>query len=161
MRNQSFLARLLLPSLAALIAVIGTAACAISHAAADEPAGELLYRRIVEAYLDGKWDEVESGLLSPAEKLAAFDARQQDDLAAIRQARDECHPSWWHLCKQGQKVQFRPTIWGKTINVTFVPDGPRGVQAQYHNSEVSFTATWPAMEMDDPAPFEHGFTKAD
>src|SRR5262249_26713453 len=79
----------------------------------------------------------------------------------IRKARDECRPLWWQQCKEGKQFAFHPVIWGKSLNVTYVPDGQRGVQAQYHNSDVSFTATWPADEMDNPAPFEHGFTKAD
>ena len=131
----------------------------VAHA--DEPQATSLYQQIVDAYLDGKWDEVELGLLAPPEKLAALNAREREDIAYIRLAREECHPPWWNLCKGGQKVQFRPVVWGKTLNVTYVPDGQRGVQAQYHNADVSFTATWPAAEMDSPAPFEHGFTKGE
>jgi hypothetical protein len=128
---------------------------------ADEPQATGLYQQIVDAYLDGKWDEVERGLLAPPEKLAALNAREREDIAYIRLAREECHPPWWNLCKSGQKVQFRPVVWGKTLNVTYVPDGQRGVQAQYHNADVSFTATWPAAEMDSRAPFEHGFTRGE
>src|SRR4051794_2547947 len=104
-------------------------ASAASTWAAESSADEL-YRRIVDAYLDGRWGDVEAGLLSSPDKLAALNARQQDDLAEIHKARDECHPLWWESCKQGKKVAFRPTLWGKTLNVTYVPDGQRGVQAQ-------------------------------
>ena len=128
---------------------------------ADEPQTNGLYQQIVDAYLDGKWDEVELGLLAPPEKFATLNARELEDIAYIRLAREECHPPWWNLCKVGQKVQFRPVVWGKTLNVTYVPEGQRGVQAQYHNADVSFTATWLAAEMDSPAPFEHGFTKGE
>lgn len=139
----------------------GPLAACPPDADADEPQAAGLYQQIVDAYLDGKWDEVELGLLAPPEKLAALNARELEDIAYIRLAREECHPPWWNLCKGGQKVQFRPVVWGKTLNVTYVPDGQRGVQAQYHNADVSFTATWPATEMDSPAPFEHGFTKGE
>ena len=47
------------------------------------------------------------------------------------------------------------------LNVAFEPAGTRGVQVQYHNSDATFTASWPAAEMDDPAQAEHGFTKRD
>ncbi|HEV2971035.1 MAG TPA: hypothetical protein VGY55_13765 [Pirellulales bacterium] len=130
-------------------------------ACADEPQATGLYQQIVEDYLGGKWDDVERRLLAPPEKLTSLNAHELEDIAYIRLALAECHPPWWNLCKKGQKVQFRPVVWGKTLSVTYVPDGQRGVQAQYHNADVSFTATWPAAEIDSPAPFEHGFTKGE
>ncbi len=141
--------------------VVATSSALSVNSQAAESSGDELYRRIVADYLDGKWDEVESGLLSSPDKLQALAPQQQNDLAEIRKARDECRPLWWQICKKGERAAFRPTIWGKTLDVTYVPDGQRGVQAQYHNNDASFTVTWPAAEMDNPAPFEHGFTKAD
>ena len=131
------------------------------RADAAEPQEGDFYRRIVQAYLDGKWDELDLALLSAADRIAALPAAQQDDVAYIRSAREECHPPWWNLCKAGNKVSFRPNVWGKTLNVTYVPDGQRGVQVQYHNADAAFTVTWPADEMDNPAVFDRGFTKAD
>jgi hypothetical protein len=131
------------------------------RAGSAEPQQSDSYRRIVEAYLDGKWDELDLALLSAADRIAALSAAQQDDMAYIRAAREECHPPWWNLCKAEKKVQFRPNVWGKTLNVTYVPDGQRGVQVQYHNADAAFTVTWPADEMDNPAAFDRGFTKAD
>jgi hypothetical protein len=133
---------------------------AIRPAAAESDAGDV-YRQIVQAYLDGKWDELDLALLAAADRLAALPATQQDDVAYIRAAREECHPPWWNLCKAGNKVSFRPNVWGTTLNVSYVPDGQRGVQAQYHNADAAFTVTWPAAEMDNPTVFERGFTKAE
>ena len=129
--------------------------------AATEPPDKDAHGRIVAAYLDGKWDELDLALLTAADRIAALPAAQQDDVACIRAAREECHPPWWNLCKAGNKVAFRPNVWGKTLNVTYVPDGQRGVQAQYHNADASFTVTWPAADMDNLAIFDHSFTKAD
>ncbi len=131
------------------------------RADAAEPQEGDIYRRIVQAYLDGKWDELDLVLLAAADRIAPLPAAQQDDVAYIRAAREECHPPWWNLCKAGNKVAFRPNVWGKTLNVTYVPDGQRGVQVQYHNADAAFTVTWPAAEMDNPAVFDRGFTKAE
>jgi hypothetical protein len=128
---------------------------------AAEPPGNDAYHRIVGAYLDGKWDELDLALLAAADRIAALPAMQQDDVAYIRAAREECHPPWWNLCKAGNKIAFRPNVWGKTLSVTYVPDGQRGVQAQYHNADAAFTVTWPAAEMDNLTVFDRGFTKAD
>ncbi|HEV3418424.1 MAG TPA: hypothetical protein VG056_16485 [Pirellulales bacterium] len=141
--------------------LFGQLAACQSLASADEPQATGLYHQIVTAYLNGKWDEVDRGLLAPPEQLASLNARELEDIAYIRAALAECHPPWWNLCKKGQKVLFRPVVWSKTLSVTYVPDGQRGVQVQYHNADVTFTATWPAAEMDSPARFEHGFTKGE
>jgi hypothetical protein len=127
------------------------------HCVAAEPPKNDAYHRIVAAYLDGKWDELDLALLAAADWVAA----QQDDVAYIRAAREECHPPWWNLCKAGNKVSFRPNVWGKTLNVSYVPDGQRGVQAQYHNADATFTVTWPAADMDNLTVFDHGFTKGE
>jgi hypothetical protein len=136
--------------------------CAASQSGLRAQSSETeFYRRIVDAYLDGKWDELDLALLAASDRIAALPAAQQEDVAYIRAAREECHPPWWNLCKAGHKVAFRPNVWGKTLNVTYVPDGQRGVQVQYHNADAAFTVTWPAADMDNTAVFEHSFTKAD
>ena len=58
-------------------------------------------------------------------------------------------------------MQIHPIVWGKPLNIAYDPAGTRGVQVQFHNSDVILNASWPAAEMDNPAQAEHDFTKGD
>src|SRR6266550_1079255 len=138
--------------------------CALTRVAgaADAPAASDLYGSLVSAYLDGKWDEAEQMLAAKSKELGALtDAKQKADVTYIRQAVAEGRPPWWKQCKAGQHATFKPVIWGRSIDAIYEPGTRQGLQMHFTNLTTTATVTWPAAEMDDPTPAEHGFSKGD
>ncbi len=135
----------------------GTSAWGAVKAKASPPANEP-YRLLCEAYLDGKWDELEKNLGKDPPGLTSY---QRIELAAIRRAVAEGRPDWWQTCKANFGGTFNPVVWGKKLDVTFAPGSGQSVQMSWTNNRISLTVSWPTGDMDNPDEAEHGFSKGD
>jgi len=130
-------------------------------AGAQTPAPVDAYQRLADAYLDGKWDEVEEMFAAPSRELQAAAGAHQAELTYIRRTLTEGRPAWWKRCKAGEKVPLNQSVWGRTLRATFDPNGKGSMQATYNGSLASITVSWAAADMDNPAPAEHGYSKGD
>ena len=95
--------------LAGAIGLCTSAWGAVKAGKANPPANEP-YRLLCEAYLDGKWDELEKTLGKDPPGLTSY---QRIELAAIRKAVAEGRPDWWQTCKANFGGKFSPVVWGK------------------------------------------------
>ncbi|HET6252131.1 MAG TPA: hypothetical protein VFE47_30880 [Tepidisphaeraceae bacterium] len=133
----------------------------VPQALAAPPPGESLHDRIVRQYLNGTWDDASAELLSSAKQALALPPAEKADVDYIRKTIAECRPAWWKTTKAGQKVRFRPVVWGHTLSGTYDPAAKTNIQINFTNGVPAVTLTWNAKEMDDPAEAEHGFTKGE
>lgn len=118
------------------------------------------YQRLCDAYLNGKWEDLEKGLRGGKDP-AGLSADQRTELAAIRRAVTEGRPAWWQSCKAGNKGAIHPMVWGRTLDLTFDPAGKGGMQMNFSGNRMLLTVSWPVAEMDNPQHAEHGFSKGD
>lgn len=119
------------------------------------------YETVVEQYMSGKWDDLEETLKTRAKELGALKGQEKVDVLYIRQNLVESRPVWWKQVKAGKKTSFGAMIFGRGMDVTYDPASKGGVQMQMSGSRMEFTVTWPAVEMDNPAQAEHGYTKGE
>jgi hypothetical protein len=126
---------------------------------ADPPAVPSAYDAVVQPYLAGKWDELAGKLKSGAKELNALTGPRKADIAYIRQTLAESRPAWWANTKAGMKTAFRANLWGRGFDVTYDPEGKTNIQMNYTGDGVEVVVSWPAADMDNPAPAEHGFSK--
>lgn len=149
---------MLMLSLAAMAASAPAAAPKAEPSAAR--AGDF-HARLLSAYMDGKWDELDKALAARPAELAGLTAEQRADVAYVRQAMAEARPPWWKLCKAGQKTSFQPTVWGATLSATYDPAAKSGLEMKAGTPKPTFTFNWPAADMDSTEPGEYGFLKGD
>ena len=143
-----------------VLLLAGTAAWAAAKTAKPKPdPANDPYKLLCDAYLDGKWEDVEKTL---AAKILPPSLRQHGaEVTAIRTTVTECRPGWWETCKANFGGKFSPVVWGQTLDATFAPGDKTSTQMNQANNNISFTITWPAGEMDNPAEAEHGFSRGD
>ncbi|HOX06390.1 MAG TPA: hypothetical protein PK280_08315 [Planctomycetota bacterium] len=150
--------RLLVTLAVALMALVP----ATAGLSAEPPPEGGLYETVVRQYLSGQWDPLEELLKARAKEVDALPGAQGADVAYIRQSLAESHPAWWNQIKSGTgKVPFRPTVWGRAVDMTFDPAAKGGVQTTYVGNRAVVTVSWPAADMDNPAHAEHGFSKGE
>ncbi len=119
-----------------------------------------LYSRISDNYLQGKWDDLDKDLQSPASELSALTAQQKSDVDYIRQVLAECRPAWWTECKAGKKTQIRPILWSTRLNVMYDPN-TNNVNFAGFGPTTLLTVGWKPDEVDNTAHAEHGFSKGE
>jgi len=119
------------------------------------------YPQLTDAYLEGKWDDLETMFATPTPELQAVPATKQPELIYIRHTLSECRPPWWKRCKAGEKFAFTQDVLGHSVRATFDPNGKSAFQFSSSNNAGSVALTWPAADMDNPAPAEHGYSKGD
>jgi hypothetical protein len=124
------------------------------------PASVDPHATLISAYLDGKWEDAEQ-MLKSKDLAGIVDPKQKADVAYVRQTLAESRPPWWKTCKAGNHVTFKPVVWGRTIDAVYEPGAKPNMKLRVSNLSTIVTLTWPAAEMDDPTPYEHGFTKGD
>jgi hypothetical protein len=137
---------------------------AIQLARGAEPStGQILHDRIVKEYLESQWDQAAADLATLPRTPSTNTTRPsaQSDLDYIHKTLAECRPPWWKQIKAGKKMNFRPSVWGRTQSATYDPTAKISIQLNYLNGVPSVTVMWDAAEMDNPAEAEHGFTKGD
>jgi hypothetical protein len=125
------------------------------------PPSSELFSQIIEKYMAGDWDALESDLAQHAGEIAKLSKQEQADIAYIRQALAECHPSWWKQIKTGQRVPIRATVWQHPVSMTYENGPAFNIKLTSVGSQISMTAIWPAADVDSGASAEHGFTKGD
>ena len=76
------------------------------------PAGDAagLYARITDAYMTGKFDDLDAALRQAAARTGDFTAEQKADVSYVRKALAECRPAWWARCKKGRKLRIRQAL---------------------------------------------------
>jgi hypothetical protein len=119
------------------------------------------FHRLLDAYLDGKWDEVETMFAAPAREVQSIPAAEQPKVNYMRQTLSDGRPTWWKRCQAGEKFAFSPNVWGRAVKATFDPAAKSGIQLTVIRGELSIALAWPSADMDNPAPAEHGFSKGD
>jgi hypothetical protein len=127
-------------------------------AAAQSPEG---YDQIVADYLSGNWESLEKSIAPTNKSLNKLTSSQNLDIKYIRESLAECRPAWWKLCKANQEINFRPSIWGKTMIASFDPGAKNNLNINFANGQASMTFMWAPQDMDNPAEAEHGFSKGD
>ena len=85
--------------------------------------GQTLHDRIVKDYLESRWDEAAADLASlpKAPSTSTTKPSTHTDLDYIRKTLAECRPPWWKQIKTGKKMNFRPSVWGRTQSATYDP----------------------------------------
>ncbi|MBM4018388.1 MAG: hypothetical protein FJ288_08705 [Planctomycetes bacterium] len=160
---------------AAVVAAAGAAAAAAPAGAAARtspgsgagPAGGAaaasgdLADRIVAAYMDGQWSDLEQALALPPSALTGLAPARQADVAYVRQAWAECRPPWWKLCKAGRKTPFQPAVWGRTLSAVYDPAAKSSVELKGGDPKPTLVFAWPAADMESAEPAEYGFLKGD
>ncbi len=141
----------------AICILLAVSLLAPTAGAADTP----LYPQLVDQYLTADWDALESNLTQHAQEIAALSPDQAADIAYVKQTLAECHPAWWAQTKAGKKVIIHPTLWARPLNVIYDPSINNNLQLQSVNGNLVLSANWPAADMENPAPAEHGFSKGD
>ena len=119
------------------------------------------FQRLLDAYVGGKWDEVEGMFAASGRELQAIPLSQQPKVNYMRQSLSECRPEWWKRCKAGEKFAFAPNVWGRAVPTTFDPAAKSPVQWSLFRGQLSWTVAWPTKDMDSHAPAERGFSKGD
>ncbi|HSI32637.1 MAG: hypothetical protein ACAI43_14040 [Phycisphaerae bacterium] len=128
--------------------------------AADAPQAGL-YEQIVEQYMTGKWEDLDALLKSRVKEFNALPAPQKLDVTYVKQSLAESRPAWWNTVKPGKKVNFRATVWTRTMDLTFDPAMKNSVETKSNGFRVDISVQWPAADMDSAANGEHGFTKGE
>ncbi len=141
--------------------MLAWAAAAPAQTPLTAPTAAEPFQRLQEAYLGGRWDEVERMFMSSGRELRAIPASEQPKVSYMRQSLAEGRPAWWKRCKAGEKFTFAPMVWGHAATFTFDPAGQFPVQSSLTQGQISLTVTWPVAGMDDPAILERGFSKGD
>jgi hypothetical protein len=118
-------------------------------------------QHLTDTYLDGKWDELETIFATPSPELQTIPPAKQPELIYIRRTLSECRPAWWKHCKAGEKYAFTQEVFGHSVRATFDPTGKSAFQFSSSNNAGSVSISWPAADMDNPAPAEHGYSKGD
>lgn len=134
---------------AAVVAPFQRTAFAAGNSPGQDSGG--IYGNATSQYLAGKWDELSVELTSDARAFAALAPAQRADVDYMRRALAESRPAWWKPVKAGQRMRFRPLVWGHTLSATFDPDGKNSSRIDFANGEASVTVGWNAAEMDNPA----------
>jgi hypothetical protein len=120
-----------------------------------------LYQRISQAYLDGKWDDLDKELGVSSKEVESLTAAQQADVAYISKVLAECRQPWWKQCKKGKRVEIHPVIWGRSQQFWFEPADSSRVTITTKGTIKLITVFWPVADMDNPDHAEHGYSKGD
>jgi hypothetical protein len=128
-------------------------------ATADVQAGA--YARVVDEYMQGKWDDLQKDLSPRNPDLGTLTAGQKADVQYLRTTLSECRPPWWQQAKSGQEFNFEPAVWGRSLRASFDPGQTSSVSLSYNNGQASLTLKWDVTDMDSPAKAEHGFSKGE
>lgn len=129
--------------------------------AAPAPSADV-HSRALELYLNGKWDELSTFLNSNAGAVAKLPPPDKADVDYIRRSMLECKPAWWKQCKAGEKIHFRPLVWGHSIVAAYDAQPQTNIRLNFVNGAASAVFSWDAKEMDNPEPIkELPFTKGE
>ena len=130
-------------------------------AAAKQPSA--LHTELVTSYMEGKWDALETLLKDKAREIAALEKTEAADVAIIKAALAEGRPAWWAAVKTKKKVDIKINLWGRTLPATFDPECASNWQYSLNpaTNAAAVTVRWLIADMDNAAPAEHGFSKAD
>jgi len=120
-----------------------------------------LYARIADAYMTGKFDELDTALGGAAKQMDRFTDEQKADVVYVREALAECRPSWWAACKQGKQARIRQEVWGKRFEVFYDPQGKGGVNMSSGLGGMRVTVSWKPEDMDSTASGLYGYLKGD
>ena len=142
-----------------IVLAAGTVVLAQTPSVAPTP-GEP-FHRLLNAYLGGKWDEVEDMFTGSGRELQAVPQSEQPKVNYMRQSLSECRPGWWKRCKAGEKFAFSPNVWGRAVPATFDPAAQSPVQWSLFRGQLSWTVMWPTTVTDNPIAAGRGFSKDD
>ena len=137
----------------------GTAIAAQTPPVAPTPGDS--FHHLLDAYLDGKWDEVEGMFTGSGRELQAIPLSEQPKVNYMRQTLAECRPEWWKRCKAAERFAFAPNVWGRAVKATFDPAAKSSVQLSLSRGQLALTLTWPTADMDNHAAAQRGFSKGD
>ena len=138
--------------------------CLVTSArAAAAPRGDAgdLYSSITDAYMTGKFDDLEGALDRAAKRMKDFTAAQKTDILYVRKTIAECRPKWWDACKAGKRTVIAQAIWGETVRVIYDPEGKGGLQLTSGLEGISVTASWDHKTMDSTDKGMYGYLKGD
>lgn len=147
--------------------LVGIVILSLAGAAAGAGAGqsaaksEGLHARIVAAYMDGNWDQLQQDLRLPAKQFSDLNTAQRADVLYVRQAVADCCPPWWNECKAGQGIPLELSLWGRKFEARYDPAAKNNVEVSKTGRTQTLTLSWKAADMDNPEPAEHGFRKGD
>lgn len=142
-----------------LFFTVGTIVLAQTPSPASTPSEP--FQRLTDAYLAGKWDEVEGMFASLRRELQAVPQSEQPKVNYMRQSFSECRPEWWKRCKAGEKFAFSPNVWGRAVQATFDPAAKSNVQWSLFRGQLSWTVMWSPTVADNPIATGRGFSKDD
>lgn len=128
--------------------------------AADAPPNSV-YETIVQQYMTGKWDELETTLKTNLKEITALAGQPKLDVTYIKASLLESRPAWWAQTKAGKKVNIRASAWGRFMDLTFDPSIKNSVETKSNGMRTDVFVNWPTADMDSTTHAEHGFTKGE
>ena len=134
------------------------AAAATGARAADATA---LYDRIADAYMTGRFEDLDTALAEAAKRMVDFTPEQRTDVLYVRAALAECRPTWWAACKQGKRVRIRQPILGRRFEAFYDPQGEGGVRMNTVLGGKRITVSWKPEEMDSTDKGMYGYLLGD
>jgi len=144
-----------------LVLVGGAAAAAEKAKTAAESKGDEVHGRIVAAYMDGNWDDIEKAFPTRPADMAKLNRAQRTDVEDVRQALGECRPAWWNTLKAGKKAAFQTTVWSKPLSITYDPDGKGETKFTAGEAKVETSLGAEGLSVDSPDSGQFGFLKGD
>ncbi|MCX5677353.1 MAG: hypothetical protein NTX87_20405 [Planctomycetota bacterium] len=144
-----------------LVLVGGAAAAAEKAKTAAEAKGDEVFGRIVAAYMDGNWDDIEKAFPARPADMAKLNRAQRADVESVRQALGECRPAWWNTLKAGKKTSFQTAVWGKPLSIKYDPDAKGETKFTAGEAKVEMTLGAEGLSVDSPDEGEFGFLKGD
>jgi len=136
------------------MAASSAAAGSKGPASASQPGSSAttVYDDFVARYMAGDWEKLLDDLAAKEKDLAELPPAKVADLAYIRQVIGECRPAWWDDVKKGKTKEFQQVVWKETVKVRYESAADVRMVDQKADGGASFGLSWPAAEMDSPAP---------
>jgi len=126
------------------------------------PKASEAYQRLLDAYLEGRWDAAAGMLAASNHELLALPVSEQPKVAYIRQSMTECRPAWWSRCKTtSESFVFTPNVWGHAMPATFEPAAKSPVQLHFSRGKVLVSLMWPPTMAENPVAKGRGFVPED
>lgn len=120
-----------------------------------------LHARITDAYMSGKFDDLDQALGEASKRTAVLTPEQKADVKYVREALTECRPAWWAQCKQGKPVRIRQEVLGQRLEAFYDPKGKPGVQMNSGLGGMRITVSWVPEEMDSTEKGMYGYLQGD
>ena len=112
------------------------------------------YKKLVNLYLQGNRVPLAEELKNSSKFAYRLPLDLRKNIDWIRQVAPEQRPAWWVNTKSPSKTRFPAQIFGKAIDVNYIPDDMFGVQMpvdyDQHTKRLVYIVSWRPTQVDNP-----------